>query len=69
MKHLIEYMHQRKYLPAFPDVREKGFMGKYILVFSCQNGQADFLNPTYVYIEKGTSIQKYANNATKLKIE
>ena len=40
--------------------------GKYIIVCTCQNGQADFLNTPNLCTENGTNTQKYANNATNL---
>ena len=47
---------------------KKGLSGKYILVFTCPNGQADFLSTLhFFYVEKMAQIPKYANNATKFK--
>ena len=47
---------------------KKGLPGKYILVFTCTNGQADFLSTTHFFMRKnGTNTQIYANNAMKLK--
>ena len=47
---------------------KKGLLGKYILVFTCQNGQADFLNTKHIFfIVNCQNTQKYANNSTKLK--
>ena len=31
---------------------KKGLSGKYILVFTCPNGQADFLSTTHFHVEK-----------------
>ena len=45
---------------------KKGLSGKYILVFTCPNGQADFLN-IFFYIVNSQNTQKYVNKATKLK--
>ena len=44
---------------------KKGLSGKYTLVFTCPNGQDDFLNTKHIV--NGPNTQKYANNATKLK--
>ena len=50
------------------DFWKKGLSGKYILVFTFPNGQADFLSTTYLVMKKnGTNTQKYTINATKLK--
>ena len=50
------------------DFLKKVLSGKYILVFTCPNGQGDFLNTIHIsFIVNGPSTQKYANNATKLK--
>ena len=47
---------------------KKGLSGKYILVFTCPNGKADFLKTKQNYfVLNGPNTQKYANNATKLK--
>ena len=47
---------------------KKGLSGKYILVFTCLNGQADFLNIKHIFfIINDPNTQKYANNATQLE--
>ena len=47
---------------------KKRLSGKYILVFTCPNGQADFLNTKLLFcIVNGPNTQRYANNAIKLK--
>ena len=47
------------------EFKKKGFSGKYILVFTYPNGQADVL--IHKHIVNGPNTHKYANNATKLK--
>ena len=50
---------------------KKGLSGKYILVFTGPNGQADFLNIKHIcFIVNGPNTQIYANNCkTKMKRE
>ena len=50
------------------DFLKNELSGKYILVITCPNGQADFLNTLHIsFIVNGPNTQKYANNLTKLK--
>ena len=64
----IEWISTCLLAPA-SEFLKKGLLGKYILVCSCQNRQADFLNTTHFYIGNGTNteIHTYAKNATNLK--
>ena len=47
---------------------KKGLSGKYILVFPCPNGQADFLKTKHIsFTVNGPNTQEYSNNSTTLK--
>ena len=49
------------------DFLKKGLSGKYILVFTCPKGQADFLNTLHIsFIVNVPNTQRYAKNATEL---
>ena len=62
------YQTQVTLLAPASEFLKKGLLGKCILVFTCLNGQADFLNNIHIsYIVNDPNTQKYANNATKLK--
>ena len=45
---------------------KKGLSGKYILVLTCPNEEADFLSTTHFLNRKMAQIE-YANNATQFK--
>ena len=54
---LMSCKHRHKFLPALPGrwIFEKGPSGKYILVCSWPNGQADFLNKVNEHLLKKTT--------------
>ena len=47
------------------EFKKKGLSGKYILVFTCPNWQADILNTKHIV--DGPNTHRYANNAIQLK--
>ena len=47
---------------------KKGLSGKYILVFTCLNGQDDFLNTKHIFfIVNGPNTQEYSSNSRKIE--
>ena len=45
-------------LAAASEFLKKGLSGKYVLVFTCPNGQADFLNIKHIFYSKWPQIPR-----------